>query len=109
MVSLTRELETIVTEDAAEALMLEAALIRQRQPPFNVLLKDDRQSHYPYVCVTWSKPYPEIFITRFRRRPSSSSSSSSSSLSSWFISSQNTWEVRYLLAKASTLGHGTTS
>ncbi|HEY9885236.1 MAG TPA: excinuclease ABC subunit UvrC, partial [Thermosynechococcaceae cyanobacterium] len=55
----------IVTDTEAEALALEANLIKQHQPYFNVLLKDDKK--YPYVCVTWSEEYPRIFITRNRR------------------------------------------
>ena len=68
MVRLVRSLDTVVTADAQEALALEAALIRQRQPPFNVLLKDDK-GVYPYLCITWSRPYPDIFITRYKRAP----------------------------------------
>jgi excinuclease ABC subunit C len=59
------EIEVIVTDTEAEALALEANLIRQHQPHFNVLLKDDKK--YPYLCITWSEPYPRIFITRKRR------------------------------------------
>jgi excinuclease ABC subunit C len=59
------ELEFIVTDTEAEALALEANLIKQHQPHFNVLLKDDKK--YPYLCITWSDDYPRIFITRKRR------------------------------------------
>ena len=59
------EIEVIVTDSEAEALALEANLIKQNQPHFNVLLKDDKK--YPYLCITWSEPYPRIFITRRRR------------------------------------------
>ncbi|HAC66098.1 MAG TPA: excinuclease ABC subunit C, partial [Cyanothece sp. UBA12306] len=59
------DLEFIVTDTEAEALALEANLIKQHQPYFNVLLKDDKK--YPYVCITWSETYPRIFITRKRR------------------------------------------
>ncbi|MFN6566160.1 excinuclease ABC subunit UvrC [Dendronalium sp. ChiSLP03b] len=60
------EIEFIVTDTEAEALALEANLIKQHQPYFNVLLKDDKK--YPYVCITWSEDYPRIFITRKRQR-----------------------------------------
>ncbi len=60
------EIEFIVTDTEAEALALEANLIKQNQPHFNVLLKDDKK--YPYLCVTWSEDYPRIFITRKRRK-----------------------------------------
>ncbi len=65
MVRQVTEIEFIVTDTEAEALALEANLIKQHQPYFNVLLKDDKK--YPYVCITWSEDYPRIFITRNRR------------------------------------------
>lgn len=65
MVKQVRDIEFIVTDTEAEALALEANLIKQHQPHFNVLLKDDKK--YPYVCITWSENYPRIFITRKRR------------------------------------------
>ncbi|MBW4638022.1 MAG: excinuclease ABC subunit UvrC [Gloeocapsa sp. UFS-A4-WI-NPMV-4B04] len=66
MVRQVAEIEFIVTDTEAEALALEANLIKQHQPYFNVLLKDDKK--YPYVCITWSENYPRIFITRNRRQ-----------------------------------------
>ncbi|MGK7933699.1 MAG: excinuclease ABC subunit UvrC [Microcystaceae cyanobacterium] len=65
MVQQICEIEFIVTDTEAEALALESNLIKQHQPHFNVLLKDDKK--YPYVCITWSENYPRIFITRKRR------------------------------------------
>lgn len=65
MVKQIAEIEFIVTDTEAEALALEANLIKQHQPYFNVLLKDDKK--YPYLCITWSETYPRIFITRKRR------------------------------------------
>jgi excinuclease ABC subunit C len=65
MVQQVRDIEFIVTDTEAEALALEANLIKQHQPYFNVLLKDDKK--YPYLCITWSENYPRIFITRKRR------------------------------------------
>ncbi|MGK7899445.1 MAG: GIY-YIG nuclease family protein, partial [Xenococcus sp. (in: cyanobacteria)] len=47
MVRQVREIEFIVTDTEAEALALEANLIKQHQPYYNVLLKDDKK--YPYV------------------------------------------------------------
>ena len=64
MVMQVAEIEFIVTDTEAEALALEANLIKQHQPHFNVLLKDDKK--YPYLCITWSEEYPRIFITRKR-------------------------------------------
>ncbi len=65
MVQQIAEIEFIVTDSEAEALALEANLVKQHQPYFNVLLKDDKK--YPYLCITWSEEYPRIFITRKRR------------------------------------------
>ena len=65
MVQQVREIEFIATDTEAEALALEANLVKQHQPHFNVLLKDDKK--YPYLCITWSEEYPRIFITRKRR------------------------------------------
>ena len=65
MVKQVSEIEFIVTDTETEALALEANLIKQHQPYFNVLLKDDKK--YPYVCITWTEDYPRIFITRKRQ------------------------------------------
>lgn len=65
MIYQVADIEFIVTDTEAEALALEANLIKQHQPHFNVLLKDDKK--YPYLCITWSEAYPRIFITRKRR------------------------------------------
>ncbi len=65
MVRQVCDIEVIVTDSEAEALALEANLIKQNQPHFNVLLKDDKK--YPYLCITWSEAYPRLFITRRRR------------------------------------------
>ena len=65
MVQQITEIEFIITDTEAEALALEANLVKQHQPYFNVLLKDDKK--YPYLCITLSEDYPRIFITRKRR------------------------------------------
>lgn len=64
MVQQVAEIEFIVTDTEVEALALEANLIKQHQPYYNVLLKDDKK--YPYVCITWSEEYPRFFVTRKR-------------------------------------------
>lgn len=66
MVQQITDIEFILTDTEAEALALEANLIKQHQPYFNVLLKDDKK--YPYLCITWSEEYPRLFITRKRQR-----------------------------------------
>jgi excinuclease ABC subunit C len=65
MVHQVCDIEFIITDTEAEALALEANLIKRHQPHFNVLLKDDKK--YPYLCITWSQKYPRILITRQRQ------------------------------------------
>jgi excinuclease ABC subunit C len=65
MVRQVVSIEFIVTDSEAEALALEANLIKKHQPHFNVLLKDDKK--YPYILITWSEDYPRILLTRNRR------------------------------------------
>ena len=62
MVSLVDHFEYIVTENEAEALILECNLIKKNMPKFNVLLKDDKT--YPYIKVTVQTDYPDVYITR---------------------------------------------
>jgi len=60
--------EFVPTSTEREALLLEASLVKQYQPPYNVLLKDDRS--YPYLAVTAGDEFPRIVLVRRpRRRP----------------------------------------
>jgi len=65
MVKQISEIEVMITDTEAEALVLEATLIKKHHPYFNILLKDDKK--YPYICITWSEEYPRIFMTRKRK------------------------------------------
>lgn len=62
MVSLIDHFEYIVTDNEAEALILECNLIKKNRPKFNVLLKDDKT--YPYIKIDVKSDYPNVFITR---------------------------------------------
>lgn len=62
MVSLVHHFEYIVTDNEAEALILECNLIKKNMPKFNVLLKDDKT--YPYIKINVKSDYPDIYITR---------------------------------------------
>ncbi len=62
MVSLIDHFEYIVTENEAEALILECNLIKKNMPKFNVLLKDDKT--YPYIKISTQSEYPDVYITR---------------------------------------------
>lgn len=63
------ELEYIITNSEAEAFLLEASLIKQHKPKYNVLLKDDKS--YPFVKVTLAEPFPRVFVSRDVRRDGS--------------------------------------
>ena len=62
MVSKIAWFEYVVTDSELEALVLENNLIKENQPKYNTLLKDDKT--YPYIKVTTGEDYPRIFMTR---------------------------------------------
>lgn len=55
------DLRYVVVPTEEDALHLESAMIKEYQPRYNVLLKDDKS--YPWIIIT-SEPYPRIFMTR---------------------------------------------
>lgn len=64
-----RDLDYILVENEKEALALENNLIKQYQPRFNVLLRDDKT--YPYIKLTKDK-HAKVFVTRRLRKDGSS-------------------------------------
>lgn len=62
LVSKVDSLETIVTANEMEALVLECNLIKQYRPRYNISLKDDKS--YPYLKVTIQEEFPRVYVTR---------------------------------------------
>ena len=56
------DVETIQTKTEMEALILEATLIKEHHPKYNIMLRDDKT--YPYVKVTVQEDFPRLFMTR---------------------------------------------
>ncbi len=61
MVSKIDDLEVVVTDSEAEALILENNFIKQYQPRYNIMYRDDKS--YPYICVTQDSK-PRVYPTR---------------------------------------------
>ena len=59
MVSHVADFEYVVVGTEAEALLLEANLIKRHMPQYNILLRDDKS--YPYACITLNEEYPRVF------------------------------------------------
>src|SRR5205085_9529052 len=55
-------LDTIVVPSEAHALILEANLIKEYRPKYNIALRDDKS--YPYIKVTITEPFPRVYVTR---------------------------------------------
>lgn len=62
MVKLVFDVSYIVTENELEALVLEAALIKQYKPRFNIVLRDDK--NYPYLRLTINEEWPRLEVVR---------------------------------------------
>src|ERR1700682_594978 len=63
------DVDYIVVANNKEALALENNLIKQKQPRFNILLRDDKT--YPYVKVTLGERFPRVYVTRRLRKDGS--------------------------------------
>ncbi|WP_368399362.1 excinuclease ABC subunit UvrC [Streptococcus anginosus] len=61
LVSEIEDFEFIVTDSNIEALLLEINLIKENQPKYNIMLKDDKS--YPFIKIT-NETYPRLIITR---------------------------------------------
>ncbi len=62
LVSRIADFELMETDNEIEALILEANLVHEHKPRYNVSLKDDK--HFPYIKVTTNEPFPRVLIVR---------------------------------------------
>lgn len=60
------DFETIVTNSEVEALILEANLVHEHKPHYNMRLKDDK--YFPYIRVTVQELYPGLYVTRNKEK-----------------------------------------
>jgi excinuclease ABC subunit C len=66
MVSQTRSMTIVTTRTEAEALLLEAQLIKRFRPPYNVLLRDDKS--FPFILLREDHPFARVQKHRGARR-----------------------------------------
>lgn len=62
MVKSIKDFSYIVTGNELEALVLEASLIKQYKPKFNIILRDDK--NYPYLKLTVNEEWPRLEVVR---------------------------------------------
>lgn len=61
MIFLIHKIEFVIVNTEQDALLLENSLIKEHQPRYNVMLKDDKT--YPFICIK-KEPFPRVFFTR---------------------------------------------
>jgi excinuclease ABC subunit C len=66
MIAQTRSLQIVTTNSEAEALLLEAQLIKRYRPPYNVLLRDDKS--FPFILLREDHDFPRVQLHRGARR-----------------------------------------
>jgi excinuclease ABC subunit C len=66
MVAQTRDMVIVTTNTEAEALLLEAQLIKRFRPPYNVLLRDDKS--FPFILLREDHDFPRVQLHRGARR-----------------------------------------
>lgn len=66
LVARIHEIQVTVTSTEVDALLLEHNLIKTQQPPYNILLRDDKS--YPYVFLSSEDPFPRLSLHRGAKR-----------------------------------------
>ncbi len=66
LVGRIHDIQVTVTSTEVDALLLEHNLIKSHQPPYNILLRDDKS--YPYIFVSSEEPFPRIALHRGAKR-----------------------------------------
>jgi excinuclease ABC subunit C len=61
------DIEVLVTETEAEALLAEQRFIKHHRPLYNVRLRDDKS--YPYIGISLDEDFPRVYFTRERHKP----------------------------------------
>jgi excinuclease ABC subunit C len=66
MIAQARSMQIVTTHSEAEALLLEAQLIKRSRPPYNVLLRDDKS--FPFILLREDHDFPRVQLHRGARR-----------------------------------------
>jgi len=96
MVSETVSMEIVTTHTEAEALLLEANLIKRLKPRFNIVLRDDKS--YPWLMLTEDHPFPQI--TRHRGARTRKGSHYGPFASAWAVNQTITAMQRVFLLRS---------
>src|SRR6202789_992594 len=96
MVTDTATMEIVTTHTEAEALLLEANLIKRLKPRYNIVLRDDKS--YPWLMLTEDHPYPQI--TKHRRAQVRKGSYWGPFASAWAVNETVTAMQRVFLLRA---------
>ncbi|NPD66525.1 excinuclease ABC subunit UvrC [Lichenicola cladoniae] len=96
MVSETVSMEIVTTHTEAEALLLEANLIKRLKPRYNILLRDDKS--YPWLMMTDGHAFPQI--TKHRGKPGKGASYWGPFASAWAVNQTVTAMQRVFLLRS---------
>ena len=66
LVARIQQIDTTITANETEALLLEQSLIKANRPPYNILLRDDKS--YPYVFLSSNDDFPRLGLHRGTKR-----------------------------------------